>query len=314
MKLSVMMITYNQERFIGQAIQSVLAQRVNFDYEIVIGEDFSTDGTRAVVMDFYRRDPNRIVPLLRDRNIGGAANLIATLAACRGQYVALLEGDDYWTCEDKLKKQIDFLETHPNHAMCCHRVQYIDATGFIEADVFPSLAAGTYSIEDLLRGNFVMTCSTVLRRDLVGALPARFSEVQPGDWLLFALVARHGKIELMDEVMAAYRVHYGASWSSLPSLSRLRETSRMLRVLDKYLEFQYTDTIRQTIVGPYLELAGAARLKGNRRETAKHLSSCIRNGGWQLPGCRRTLAGLLAYILIGSWYKLFSKATSASSG
>src|SRR5580700_3234664 len=109
MKLSVAMITYNQERYIGQAIESVLAQRVNFDYEIVIGEDCSTDGTREIVRDFGRRYPNRIVPLVRDQNLGGPKNLISTLASCRGQYVALLEGDDHWTSADKLQKQVDYL-------------------------------------------------------------------------------------------------------------------------------------------------------------------------------------------------------------
>src|SRR4030088_1685053 len=102
MKLSVMMITYNHERFIAQAITSVLAQRVNFDYEIVVGEDCSTDGTREILMDFHRRFPDRIVPLLRDQNIGAMRNVEATLAACRGRYLAVLEGDDYWTCEEKL--------------------------------------------------------------------------------------------------------------------------------------------------------------------------------------------------------------------
>src|SRR5271167_3774085 len=103
MKLSVMMITYNHEGFIAQAIESVLAQRVNFDYEIVVGEDCSTDRTRDILMDFHRQYPDRIVPLLRNQNIGAMRNAEATLAACRGQYLALIEGDDYWTCEDKLQ-------------------------------------------------------------------------------------------------------------------------------------------------------------------------------------------------------------------
>jgi glycosyltransferase involved in cell wall biosynthesis len=117
MKLSVAMITYNHERFITQALESVLAQRVNFDYEIVVGEDCSTDDTRAIVMYFHRRYPGRIVPLLREKNIGGARNIELTLAACRGQYVAMLEGDDYWTCEDKLQRQVDFLDANPDYAI-----------------------------------------------------------------------------------------------------------------------------------------------------------------------------------------------------
>ena len=90
MKLSVMIITYNHERYISQTIESILAQRVNFDYEIVIGEDCSTDCTRAVIMDFQRRYPDRIVSLLRDRNIGAMRNFAGTIEACRGQYVAFL--------------------------------------------------------------------------------------------------------------------------------------------------------------------------------------------------------------------------------
>jgi glycosyltransferase involved in cell wall biosynthesis len=311
MKLSVMMITYNHERFIAQALESVLAQRVNFDYEIVIGEDCSTDRTREILVDFCRRYPKRIVPLLRDTNVGAMRNLEATLAACRGQYLALLEGDDYWTSQEKLERQVNFLDTHPGSSMCCHRVQFLDETGFAEADVFPSLPAGPYTIEDLLKGNFVMTCSAVLRRDFVPAPPPWFRKMKLGDWPMFALAARHGTIDLMDEIMAVYRVHSGGMWSSLPSITRLLESTRMLEALDRHLEFQYTDTIREVIARPYLDLALTARLNGNRVKAATHLVRCIRNGGWQLQGSRRALAGLAAYTLIGSWYKVFSRAKQA---
>jgi glycosyltransferase involved in cell wall biosynthesis len=205
MKLSVMVITYNHEAFIAQALESILAQRVNFDYEIVVGEDCSTDGTRDILMDFHLRYPERIVPLLRKQNLGAMRNLDATIAACRGQYLALLEGDDYWSCEHKLQRQVDFLDAHLDSAICCHRVRFLNQTGFAEEDVFPSLPAGAYTIEDLLKGNFVMTCSTVLRRNLIPPLPRWFAEMKLGDWPLFALVARHGTVDLMDEIMAVYR-------------------------------------------------------------------------------------------------------------
>jgi glycosyltransferase involved in cell wall biosynthesis len=312
MKLSVMLITYNQDQFIGKALESVLAQRVNFDYEIVIGEDCSTDGTRAVIMDFHRRYPGRIVPLLRDQNMGAMRNLEATLSSCQGQYVALIEGDDYWTCDDKLQRQVDFLETHHDSALCCHRVQVLDEMGTGRKGVFPFAIAGSYAIEDLLKENFVMTCTAVMRRSLVGPLPDWFSEMKLGDWPLFALVARHGKIELMDEVMAAYRVHSGGIWSSRPPISQLCEVTRMLLALDKHLGFQYTRTIRRTLARSYFEMACHARRGGSRMETGKHFVNCIRNGGWWFPGSRRTLAALAAYSLIGSWYKVFSREKAAS--
>jgi glycosyltransferase involved in cell wall biosynthesis len=314
MKLSVAMVTYNQERYIGQAIESVLAQRVNFDYEIVIGEDCSTDGTRAVVMDFHRRYPDRIVLILRQRNIGPMRNIESTLAACRGQYLSILEGDDYWTSVDKLQKQVDFLDAHPDRVLCCHRVKFLNETGSAEADVHPLLAAGPYAIEDLLKWNFVMTCSAVMRRDLTNCPPPWLSEMKVGDWARSALVARHGTIELMDEIMAAYRVHAGGIWSSLSQTARLQETARMLRALDKELGYAYTDTILQTIASPYLQMALTARSNGRRIETAKHLVSCVRNGGLRLPANFRTFAGLVAYTLIGSRYKVFSRANNSANG
>jgi glycosyltransferase involved in cell wall biosynthesis len=305
MKLSVMMITYNHERFIAQALESVLAQRVNFDYEIVVGEDCSTDRTREILMDFCRRYPNRIVPLLRDKNIGAAQNAEGTLAACRGQYLALLEGDDYWTSPEKLQQQVNFLDTHPGSAMCCHRVQFLHGTGLAEGEVFPLLPAGAYTIEDLLGGNFVMTCSAVLRRDLVPSLPSWFRKMKLGDWPMFALAARGGTIDLMDDVMAVYRVHAESTWSSLPTITRLAEGSRMLKALDEHLDFRYTRTIRRTIAQSYFVMACLARQDGARTEAGKHLLNCIRNGGWRLPGSKKGLAGLAAYTLIGSWYKIF---------
>lgn len=305
MKVSVMMRAYNQERFIAQAIESVLAQRVDFDYEIVIGDDCSTDGTPAVIMEFQRRYPGRIVPLLREQNIGAARNNEATLLACRGQYLAQLDADDYWTSPDKLQRQVNFLDTHPDFSMCCHRVQFLDETGLAATHVFPSLPAGPYTIEDLLKGNFVTTCSAVLRRDLVPALPPWHQNMKLDDWPIFALAARHGTIELMDEVMAIYRLHAQSCWASLPATTRLREGSRMLEALDKHFDFQYTRTIRRTIAQSYFDMALHARHSGNRTETGKHVANCVRYGGWQ--SCKqRTLVALAAYTLMGSRYKFFS--------
>lgn len=312
MKLSVAMITYNHERFIAQAIESVLAQQVGFDYEIVIGEDFSTDGTRAVILELQRRYPGRIVALLRERNIGAMRNFAETIAACQGQYVAFLEGDDYWTSVNKLREQVDFLDAHADCALCCHRVKFLDETGCADFDVFPPRAAGQYTIEDLLKGNFVMTCSTVLRRDLIGPLPAWFFELKLGDWPLFAMVTRHGKIELMDEIMAAYRVHPGGTWSSLPRMTQLGEVARMMRLLDEHLGFQYTNAIRQTITWCYLELGVMARANGRRAEAAKYLASCIRYGGLRSRGNWHPLAGLAAYSVMGSGYRIFRGAKAAN--
>jgi glycosyltransferase involved in cell wall biosynthesis len=220
MKVSVAIITYNHERFIRQAIESVLAQKANFDFEIVIGEDCSTDNTRTIVAELQQQYPERIVGLMRPHNLGAMRNLQETLAACKGQYIAFLEGDDYWTIQHKLQKQVDFLDAHPDCAISCHRVQFIDEMNSGRNSVFPSLPQGTYTIDDLLRGNFIMTCSAVCRWGSMGRLPDWFLGLKLADWPMFALLARAGTIELMDGVMAVYRVHSGGVWSGRAENSR----------------------------------------------------------------------------------------------
>src|SRR6266478_2690508 len=123
MKVSVLMTTYNQEAFIAQAIDSILMQEVGFDYEIIVGEDASSDRTREIVLEFQKRHPNQIRVLLRDpidaerdraAGVGGKRGFVNGLQACQGKYIALLDGDDYWTDIHKLQKQVDFLESHPD--------------------------------------------------------------------------------------------------------------------------------------------------------------------------------------------------------
>jgi len=303
-----MMITYNHEQFISQALNSILSQRVNFDYEIVVGEDCSTDRTREILLDFQQKYPTRIRPLVRNKNMGAIKNMGATLSACRGNYVAFLEGDDYWVDEHKLQKQIDFLDNNPASAMCCHRVRFLDPDQKEGIHIHPSCPAGSYSIEHLLEENFVPACSAVVRRDLIGPLPAWHSQLAMGDWTVFALVSSHGNIELMDEVMAVYRVHQRGIWSSRSRVSRMREISRMLEVLDKHFSFRYKNTIRPVLAQYYLDMALLERQNGNRRDAAKYLMCSLRNGGTRFP--HRILGGLAAYSLIGSWYKLFSRTSS----
>ena len=262
-------------------------------------------------MDFARRYPYKILPLLRERNLGAHQNSKEALSACRGEYVALLEGDDYWVRDDKLQRQVDFLDEHPDHNVCCARAQFVDETGATQSSIYPATPSGSYTIVDLLEANLVVTCTVMYRWGLVGSLPDWFRTLKMTDWPLHILVARSGKIRLMDEIVSVYRVHPGGAWSSLSHIDQLSATTQMLRALDKHLELQYTDTIRRVVGRRYIEMAQTARNIGSRTETARHLLSYARYGAWQ-PGNRRLLAGLAAYTLIGSWYKLFSRAEQAN--
>ena len=125
MKVSVSVTAYNHEKYIAQAIDSILMQEVDFEYEIIIGEDYSADNTRNIVIDFQRRYPDKIKLILPQENLGYGGNKIfdQTLQVSRGEYVALLDGDDYWTSPHKLRKQVDFLDSHPECSMCFHNAQ-----------------------------------------------------------------------------------------------------------------------------------------------------------------------------------------------
>jgi hypothetical protein len=180
--------------------------------------------------------------------------------------------------------------------------QILENSTSAKAGIFPSRPAGTYTIEDLLAENFIMTCTAMYRKDKVGALPKWFLELKLGDWPLCALAARSGPIYLMDEVMAAYRVHPGGVLSSQTSMGRLRASLQMLKALDQHLSSKYHDTIQQTIARCLLYTATFTKHEGARGETALLLLDFIRNGGWKLQECRQQVRALLGYVLFGSWH------------
>ncbi len=255
--LSVCMLTYNQERYIAQAVESVLMQQTTFPFEIVIGEDCSTDGTLAVLLKLTSRHPDRIRLLRRDRNLGMMANSAQTLAECRGHYLALLEGDDYWTDAHKLQKQIDALIAHPDWTICFHSVRCIQEDGSRPDFVFPRSSPGeVLTVEDILRRNFIQTCSVVYRR-VIRELPAWMSRLQLGDWPLHILHADQGNIGYLPQQMAVYRIHRESNWSSQNDLSRYRAVLEMLTAVDEHFEGRYRrqiESARAELISDLLSL------------------------------------------------------------
>lgn len=210
MKLSVHIVTYKHEDFIAQALDGVLMQQVNFDYEIVIGEDCSPDRTGEIVREYAARHPDKIRALPREKNLGGRKNWLDVLANCRGEYIALLDGDDYWTSPYKLQKQVDLLDARPDLVSCFHPVTVTDITGRQEDYVlYPPDRRPEYKLADLGEKNFMMTCSVVFRNGLMKEVPEPLKTAPMGDWLLHSYNAQFGGIGYIDEDMGRYRVHPG---------------------------------------------------------------------------------------------------------
>ncbi len=119
--VSVAVITYNMQRYLPQLLDSILMQKTNFKYEIVVDDDHSPDNSREILLDYQKRYPDKMVLSFRDTNVGGSKNMYGVLKQCRGKYIAILEGDDWWEVDDKLQYQYDFMEVHPQYVgMYCN--------------------------------------------------------------------------------------------------------------------------------------------------------------------------------------------------
>lgn len=212
--VSVCMITYNHESYIAQAIEGVVSQQVNFSLELLISDDCSTDRTKAICVAYQQKYPAIIKLIDREQNVGMNMNFIDTLKRCKGKYIALCEGDDYWIANDKLQKQIDFLENNQNFSICFHRVRLVYDVNIRKA--FPDLNVKTPSestIYDLAKGNFIHTPSCVFRNQNF-IFPSWIYTAFPPDWVVHLLNARYGKICFIKEELSAYRIHTGGILST----------------------------------------------------------------------------------------------------
>jgi len=272
------MITYNQEKFIAQAIESVMMQETDFDYELVIGEDCSTDRTRDICTAYQEKYPDKIRLLLRQENLGMMQNFIQAFLACKGQYVALLEGDDYWTSSDKLQKQVDFLDTRPDYAICfaCTLAFYEDKRREPYHIPSPEYQKDTLTIEDLLRVNSIATCSVMFRNGLLDGFPDWFFSLRMGDWPLHIMNAQHGKIGYVDELVAAYRIHGSSYYSIRDIVSNLISNVSFYKAINSYLNFRYQTVIREMLARTYQAISHQYLLRKDTANARRYAFESIR--------------------------------------
>lgn len=205
--LSVCVRTRNQERFIGEALDSVLRQHTTFPFEIIVSDDASTDGTVGILQDYQKQYPEKIRLLLQETNIGGPENLKRVIEASEAKYVTCLDGDDFYTDDYKLQKQVDVLEAHPEYAACFHNTWYADGEGRL-CGLFnrPDFHAIHDAREFIRERWFVPIHSAVLRREYI-EFPKWYNTVMNDDYVVHLSVAKHGPYYYMPDVMVAYRRH-----------------------------------------------------------------------------------------------------------
>jgi glycosyltransferase involved in cell wall biosynthesis len=273
-KVSVCFITYNHEPYVRSALESVLAQRTAFPYEIVVGDDCSTDATVDIIEKYRSQRPETIRILPTDRNVGVTANFARTITACRGQYVAILEGDDLWTDPEKLAIQVDYLDRHPESVMCFHPVTTIDEGGEnVSMSYRPPRFRRVFRLQDLLvLGNFVPTCSVLFRNKVLPAFPTWFTDLWIADFPLLVLHAQYGNLRLIRRPMGSYRVHAGGIFSASARHRRWEEIRKTYDFVDGELGPRYHGVI--TSLRTWLqcfESLRAGRLSEARRLAARRM-------------------------------------------
>lgn len=258
--VSVCCITYKHEAFLSQAIESVLMQQTTFAVEMIIGEDCSPDSTRKIALDYENRFPGRVRVLQHERNLGIMGNLMATMQACNGRYIAFMEGDDYWTDPHKLQQQVEVMEALPGCALCIH-----DAEVFVQGGSEPSFLfstkyhkllprqEGRITQTDLVKyGWGIASASMLFRSSSLLPLPEWFAQVFSGDYTMQLLSTQHGYIYYLPKVMSRYRLHAGGvtnnvAYTHVQSQKRIFELLQFKRLLpnqphvlfDNFLEHLY---------------------------------------------------------------------------
>ena len=215
--VSVWVITFNHVNYIGKCLDNILNQKTDFKFEICLGEDDSNDGTRKLCRDYASKYPEKIRLFERDRfdqNREGCAgiwqfNYIETLRACRGKYIALCDGDDYWCSEHKLQKQVDYLEAYPELSGCFHKIGQVDENDkIICPDMgYPPIQREYYSLDYLLRYGVFSPVLSVVFRNREDVAPDWFRESLVGDIVLHTGNLLQGDYGFIDEVMGYYRIH-----------------------------------------------------------------------------------------------------------
>ncbi|MDP8908837.1 MAG: glycosyltransferase [Chloroflexota bacterium] len=228
-RVSVLVTAYQHARYIARALDSVLEQDEAVSFEILVGDDASTDGTRGIISEYATAHRDRIQIVFPESNLGldGKALLNELLERARGEYVAMLDGDDHWTSPVKLRRQVAYLDEHPECSMCFHDVVWRHEDGSVPDVAYNGGDRPTeVTLHELVAGNPVASCSPVIRRQAIDPLPAWFFEQPWGDWQLYVIAGKHGKIHYLPDLMGVHLTHPNGMWSRLSRLEGLEGIAR----------------------------------------------------------------------------------------
>ena len=281
--VSICTTSYNHEKLLHEALDSFLMQKTNFSFEIVIDEDCSVDNTKEVIREYAEKYPRIFNVNLRKKNVGIVQNFEENALRANGKYIAMCEGDDYWTSDVKLQTQIDFLEEHPEYNACFHDSLnlYIDKNG----QKITSSRIGSRKIDEdvhvqsLIYENNIPTASIVYR-NTIKKFSKYFLETSKVDYALMLMIAERGPIKYLPHLMAVYRLHDGGIWSLKAHDYHAREGVKFYKLLAEHFkdDKKVMQTIDLKMKNEYFNLAIALMRQKKRLSSLKYLIKSLGDG------------------------------------
>lgn len=278
--VTVLIVTYNHERYIAAAIESALSQRTDFPVEVLVSEDASTDGTREIVKSYAALHPGRIRLMLSEGNIASNETVARGLRIAKGQFVALLDGDDCWLSPDKLQRQADYLRTHPEAAAHFFNARIAQGDIMTETVWTPAHQARHTDLAAIWHGNPYATAGGMMRLDAIREVPAWYQGFFPRtDWPLYILCAEWGTLDFDPEPAALYRLHDGGLFSALSEARKLDSTLAFLTRMDHCLDGRYRQLAAAGCSRLFYDWAVEYAGKGQTKLAAKAWAYALRGGG-----------------------------------
>lgn len=246
-RLNVILITYNHAKFIRQTMETVLMQQTNFKFNVIVADDCSSDDTVSIIEQMEAQTDIPFVYLPNDHNLGIMQNYKRAFAACEGEYIAIMEGDDLWTDKLRLQKHVDFLDAHCECAMSFNRyvVKNFEEGTFYTQPRFSAAEEAKYykyiTGHDLAFNNLIGNFSTsVYRSSALKALPEQMYSIKCYDWLTNIMVSKMGYIGCLIQPMSIYRVHSGGTWSGQSEKERIKSIIEAIDVYDEYTNREFS--------------------------------------------------------------------------
>lgn len=262
-KISILVITYNHEKYLAQALESILTQKVQCQIEIIIADDCSTDNTLTIAKDFHAKNPELIRILSTNKNLGHTRNYARAWEAATGEYIAHCDGDDYWTDPLKLSKQLNFLESHPSFSTCGHKVWAISEEDGSHHGPIPRVEESIFNTEELLEACYPHNCSLLFRNRLFTQLPDFFFNLTGHDWCITLLNSLHGDIKVLPEPMGVWRMRTDGLWGGRNGVFHLQHNLKFLENIKSLLPKPLHKTATNKIIKNTFWLSEAFLKEGN---------------------------------------------------